>query len=119
MLKRLQKFLLILLTVSLAAAPLRSSWATPDIPATTPESHCAQLALQDTQSNNTDTKKCETGCDGSCCEGSCSSCIPASSAISAGLSLLPPVKTTSHQRISRVEFSGRSVIPLLRPPATL
>jgi hypothetical protein len=116
---RLQKFLFLLLAVVLAAAPLPSTWAMTDVPAAAIESHCAQLDMQPAGNGNNDTQNCETGCSGSCCDASCNSCVPAASSISGTLAQPPAISTASHDRLARIKFTGRTVIPLLRPPATL
>ena len=115
---QLKKFLLTLLVLALAAAPLRSSWATPEAPATA-TSHCAQLEMQHTDHGNSDKETCETGCSGSCCDASCQGCASTGSAIPNSLVLLSPASSRTHNPASRTAFSGRTLIPLLRPPATL
>jgi len=117
--KRFQKFLLIMLALAVAAAPLRSTWALPEIPATETESHCAQLEMQHTDSGMSESQHCNKDCNGSCCDASCNSCVPAASAISSSLTLIASINANTHDHAIRKEFSGRTVIPPLRPPATL
>ena len=128
--RRLQKLLLVIITLALAIAPLRGAWAIPDIPATDNESHCAQMqhAIQDTgsmadmqqpESGTNPALDCEQGCDGSCCDDTCNTCVPGTSAISGTLTLIPEVAGQPHNEVIPVAFSGHTVIPLLRPPASL
>ncbi|MDH3831821.1 MAG: hypothetical protein OEV12_07830 [Gammaproteobacteria bacterium] len=117
--KRFQKFLLIMLALALTIAPLRSAWAVPDIPATETESHCAQLEIQAAASGTSESQHCKKDCNGSCCDASCNSCVPAASAISGSLALKTSINANTHDHAIRMEFSGRTVIPPLRPPATL
>lgn len=128
--KRIQKLLLVLITLALAVLPLRGAWSIVDFPATDTESHCAQMqhAMQDTsviadmqqhESGDSAARNCEQGCDGSCCDDACSTCVPGTSAISNTLALTSEVSSTPHNKVIPVAFSGQIVIPLLRPPASL
>ena len=81
---RLQKLLLVLITLALAIAPLRGAWALPDIPAVDNESHCAQMqhAIPDIVSmvsmshdNDAGAPDCKQDCNGSCCDDTCSTCV--------------------------------------------
>jgi hypothetical protein len=96
----MQKLLLLFLTLALAIAPLRGAWAIADIPVAMSESHCAQ-------------------CDGGCCDDSCNNCVHVTSGISKTLTLTPAVTGPPHTLTIPVSFSVRTVIPLLRPPASL
>jgi hypothetical protein len=126
----MQKLLLVLITLALAAMPLRGAWSIADIPATDSESHCAQMthAIQDTGSmadmqhpeHGADAARdCEQGCSGNCCDGACNTCVPGTSAISNTLMLTPEPAGQPHNEIIPAAFSGHIVIPLLRPPASL
>ena len=128
--KRIQKLLLVLITLALAALPLRGAWSIADFPATETESHCAQMqhAMQDTtaiadmqqhESGDSAARDCEQGCDGSCCDNACSTCVPGTSAISSTLTLSPEVTGQPHNEVIPAAFSGQIVIPPLRPPASL
>ena len=128
--RRLQKLLLVIITLALAIAPLRGAWAIPDIPATDNESHCAQKqhAIQDTgpmadmqhhESGTDPARNCEQGCDGSCCDDTCNTCVPGTSAISGTLALTPEVTRPPHNEVIPAAFSRHTVIPLLRPPVSL
>jgi hypothetical protein len=118
---RMQKLLLVILALALAASPLRGAWAMPDIPATDSETHCAQMqhSMQDDVTMGASDPDCKQGCDGSCCDDSCSACVPGTSAISGTLTLAAEVTAAQHNKIIPAAFSGRTVIPPLRPPASL
>lgn len=126
----MQKLLLVLITLALAALPLRGAWSIADIPATDSEPHCAQMqhAIQDTVSmadmqhteHGADSAQdCEQGCSGNCCDDTCNTCVPGTSAISSTLTLSPEVAGQPHNEVIPAAFSGQIVIPLLRPPASL
>jgi hypothetical protein len=128
--KRMQKLLLVLITLALAALPLRGAWSIPDIAATDTESHCAQMqhASQDTGSmagtqqpdHGADADRdCEQGCNGNCCDDSCNTCAVGTTAISGTPTLTPEVTVQTHKAIIPVAIAGQIVIPLLRPPAAL
>lgn len=128
--KQIQKLLLILITLALAALPLRAAWSIADFPATDTESHCKQMqhASQDTLSmadmqhpegSSGSDRDCEQGCNGNCCDDSCNTCVHGTSAISGTLTLSPGIAGQAQNEVIPAAFSGQIVIPLLRPPASL
>lgn len=128
--KRIQTLLLVLIALALAVLPLRGAWSIVDFPATDTESHCAQMqhAIEDTgsmagmqhpESDTGGTLDCEQGCDGSCCDDACNTCVPGTSAISSTLTLSPEVTGQPHNEVISAAFYGQIVIPPLRPPASL
>jgi hypothetical protein len=128
--KRMQKLLLIFITLALAALPLRGAWSIPNTPATDSESHCAQMqhASQDTlsmadmqhpQDSTGPDRNCQQGCNGSCCNDTCNTCVHGTSIIFGTLTLLPEIPGQLHDEIIPAAFSGQTVKPLLRPPASL
>lgn len=117
--KRAHKFLLLLLTLALAIAPLRGAWAIADIPVAEIASHCAQLDMQHQDTGTGAAHDCKQGCDGACCDDSCNSCVHVTSGISNSLTLTAAITAPPHDITPPVSFSIRTVIPLLRPPASL
>jgi hypothetical protein len=113
----MQKLLLVILTLALAIAPLRAAWAIPDSPATDTESHCAQMLQQESDAGS--DHDCKQDCDGACCDDTCNACVHGTSTISSFLTVLPGITGTQHNEIIPVIFTGRTVSPLLRPPASL
>ena len=117
--KQTHKLLLLLLTLALAIAPLRGAWAIADIPVSETESHCAQLDMQLQHTDTGSTHDCKQGCDGACCDDNCNNCVHASSGISNSLTLTAAITGPPHDTTLPESFSIRTVIPLLRPPASL
>jgi hypothetical protein len=115
--KRMQKLLLVILTLALAIAPLRAAWSIPDSPATDTESHCAQMQQQEPDAGS--AEDCKQGCDGACCDDTCNACVHGTITISGFLTVIPGITGTQHNEITPVIFTGRTVSPLLRPPASL
>ena len=121
----MHNLLLLIVTLALATAPLRGAWAIPDIPATGTESHCAEMqqAMADMQqpaagADHSD-HDCKQGCDGACCDASCSACAAGTSALSSTTAVMPDITGSPQHRIIPVNFYQRTVIPLLQPPASL
>ena len=128
--KQIHKLLLVLITLAMAALPLRGAWSIANFPAADTESHCAQMqhtiegtdsmaGMQHPGSGTGAARDCEQGCDGSCCDDACNTCVPGTSAISSTLTLSPEVTGQPHNEVIPAAFSGQIVIPLLRPPASL
>jgi hypothetical protein len=117
--RRMQKLLLLFLTLALAIAPLRGASAIADIPVTMSESHCAQSDIQHQDTGASSAHNSKQGCDGGCCDDSCNNCVHVTSGISKTLTLTPAVTGPPHAITIPVSFSVRTVIPLLRPPASL
>jgi len=125
---RLHKLLLILVTLSLAFAPLRGAWALPDAGTADTESHCAGMQ-HDMQQMDHDTghggkadnnpHKCKSGCNGSCCDKSCGACLHAAAAIAVSLVVLPDTPVHEHSWPGTDAFSERHLKPPLRPPLAL
>jgi hypothetical protein len=123
--RRLHKLLLLLVTLSVAFAPLRAAWALPE--ATTPdiESHCAgmqhdmqQMDHGTSHDGNThnNSHKCKSGCNGSCCDKSCSACLHATAAIPASVIVLRATPDHEHDLPVAHNFSDRHLKPPLHPP---
>ena len=115
----MQKLLLLFLTLALAIAPLRGALAIVDIPVTMSESHCAQADIQHQDTGASSTHDSKQECDGACCDDSCNNCVHVTSGISKTLTLAAAVTGPPHAITIPVSFSVRTVIPLLRPPASL
>ena len=119
------KLLLILMILALAAMPLRGAWAFAPADSGEPASkpHCAQMdmpaAEQPVQVTDEGGHHCKSGCDGDCCDGSCNTC--ANSTLSLLNSVTVPA-TTNGMRLAlpvAAVFPHRTIIPPLRPPASL
>jgi hypothetical protein len=121
----MHKLILILVALALAAAPLRGTLALPAPATDDEESHCASMqhtAAMPGMHHPDDTAKdgqpCKAGCTGDCCDNACNSCVhPATALLDGDLTTaspdLPPLKITLS-----IHYSDRTVIPLLRPPAS-
>lgn len=119
----INKLGLMLLVIAIAAAPLRSALALPAATSADSETHCA--SMQDAmpgmhhQDDTADAPlQCNAGCKGDCCDNACNSCThPATALLAGNLAAtgphLPPLKIILSSR-----FSDRTIIPLLRPPAS-
>lgn len=125
----INKLALLLLAIAIAAAPLRGALALPAPATADGELHCASMqddmqhtdAMPDMHHPN-DTAdappQCNAGCKGDCCDNACNNCThPATALLAGSLTAtgphLPPLKITLSSR-----FSDRTIIPLLRPPAS-
>jgi len=116
----MRKFVLILVTLALAIAPLRAALALPVMVIADEPDHCEQMkeGMQDVAVDNQD-HSCDQGCGGDCCDGACNACAHGSIALSG------PITITSDNRDthlnSRVAYgvSGRTVHPPFRPPIPL
>ena len=122
------KWFLVMIALALAVAPLRGAWATsmPGNADTTP--HCAQMDMQiaDTlagmqqQDSAAETgQPCEQDCNGACCDGACNACAHGASTLSDTGIITPELHDTPLNEMFLVSFPERTVIPLLRPPASL
>jgi hypothetical protein len=125
---RPHKWFLILLALALAVAPLRGAWAI-SIPAateSTPPCHQMDMPAAGTpsdmqqQDNATETShSCEQDCTGACCDAACNACVHAASALSDSVIFMPELHATPRDTMFRASFPKRTVIPPLRPPASL
>lgn len=130
---RMKQFLLVLIAVALAAAPLRGSFAMPAPAAADEAGHCAHMQddMQDDMQGMTHAAgmhdsngdapahDCSQGCTGDCCDGACGTCVHASIA-------LPAATFASASRYSIIlsvpdahHFTGRTLHPPFRPPIIL
>jgi hypothetical protein len=125
----LHKLLLILVTLSVAFAPLSGARALPDAGTTADtESHCAGMQHDMQQMDHdadhgsrtdNDAHKCKSGCNGSCCDKSCSTCLHAAVAIPASLIVLRHTPVHEHGLPVAETFPERHLKPPLRPPLAL
>ncbi len=123
--RRLHTLLLILVTLSVALAPLRGAWALPDDAGTTAtESHCADMQQMNHDadpSGKTDSQphKCKSGCNGSCCDQGCTACLHATAAIPVSVIILRDSPAPTHSLPLAGSFPERHLKPPLRPPLAL
>ena len=127
--QRMNKLILILVALALATAPLRGALALPAPAAAGGESHCA--SMQDDMQHAIampgmhhpdDTAEagqpCKAGCTGGCCDNACNSCVhPATALLDGDLTTASPDHPPQKITLS-IHYSDRTVIPLLRPPAS-
>lgn len=125
---RPHKLFLILLALALAVAPLRGAWAISVPDATESTSHCAQMDMPtagtpaDMQQQDSATEtghSCEQGCTGACCDAACNACVHATSALSDTVIISLELHATPRDTMFPAAFPKRTVIPPLRPPASL
>jgi hypothetical protein len=128
MYRGLHKLLLILVTLSVALAPLRGAWALPEAASPDTESHCAgmQHDMQqmdhdaghgDKAGNN--SHKCKAGCNGSCCDKSCSACLHATAAIPGSVIVLRAAPDHEQGLPVACNFPERHPDPPLHPPTAI
>ena len=126
--RRLHKLLLILVTLSVACAPLRGAWAMPEAATPDTESHCAGMQHDMQQmdhdvdpGDNTDkpSHKCKSGCNGSCCDQGCDACLHATAAIPASAIVLHDIPVHECGLPVANGFTDRHLKPPLRPPLAL
>lgn len=128
--KRPNRLVLVLMALALMASPLRSTWAMPAQDTADTGSHCAQMQADsqsaDTHhplsSNDTESKpdnNCNGCCDGDCINMDCNACAHAATAISGIHAALPVVPVSTASTLVVHNYSERTVIPPLRPPASL
>ena len=126
--RRLHILLLILVTLSVAIAPLRGAWALPDAGTANTGSHCAGMQ-HDMQQMNHDADpsgktgsqphKCKSDCNGSCCDQGCTTCLHATAAIPASVIMLRDSPAHTHSLPLADNFPERHLKPPLRPPLAL
>jgi len=122
---RLHNILLILITLSVAFAPLRGAWALPDMGTSDPGAHCAGMQQMDDNAQpdgDTSAKphKCKSGCKGSCCQLGCTVCLnTATPAIPSGINVLQCTTTHTAAISASDSYPERPSTPPLRPPHTL
>lgn len=120
--------LLVLMILALVITPLRGAWAfsTPATVDSTP--HCDQMVMSSTAMQDevhlldtaTETgHPCETGCNGDCCDGNCNACAHSVVSLSNTIVVSQNLHNTPLSVIFPVTFPHRTIIPPLRPPASL
>ncbi len=128
----IHKFLLVMIALSLAAAPLRATWAMPASVSTDTATHCEQMQV-DAQATNSSTAghvqdassvmdKSYGGCcgdDDDCNNMDCNACAHGVTAITSRLTVLQDAPAPLLNTLFVYNNSKRSVIPLLRPPTSL
>jgi hypothetical protein len=124
--KHSNKLLLALTIFALVITPMRGAWALAAPADTDTAPHCAEMDMPD-HAQHPDTAaetghqdhQCNTGCNGDCCDGSCNAC--AHSVVSLLNTVVVPqnLHGTSRYASSPANFPHRTVIPPLRPPASL
>ena len=126
--RRLHTLLLILVTLSVALAPLRGAWAQPDTGTPDTDSHCAGMQHDMQQMNHdydpggkTDSRphKCKSGCNGSCCDQDCTACLHATVALPVSMLMLRDSPVHTHYLPPLDNFPVRHLKPPLRPPLEL
>lgn len=125
---RPHNWFLILLALALAVAPLRGAWAISIPAATESTAPCHQMDMPaadtpaDMQQQDSATEtghSCEQGCTGACCDAACSACVHAASALLNTVNITPELHATPRDTMLPAAFPKRTVIPPLRPPASL
>jgi len=122
------KLLLALMILALVITPMRGAWALSTTTSDDSTTHCAQMDMPSDDMHagmhhpdtGTDSgHQCDAGCNGDCCDGSCNTC--AHSVISLPDSVVVARNTHAAPLAVRLAaaFPHRSLIPPLRPPASL
>ena len=123
-----QQWFLVMIALALAIAPLRGGWATSTLANSGSTSHCDQMDMQaaDTQTGMQQQvgadeagDKCKQGCNGSCCDSLCNACTQSPSTLPASVFSTPHLHDTLLDIMVLTSFTKRTVIPPLRPPASL
>lgn len=123
--QRMHRLILILVALALATAPLRGTLALPAPASTGEESHCASMqhaasmpGMHHPDNTSEDGQPCKAGCTGDCCDNACNSCVhPATALLDGDLTTASPDHPPQKITLS-IHYSDRTVIPLLRPPAS-
>ena len=122
-----EKFLLVLVTVCLVAAPLRGVLALPAPDAVDDgTAHCAHMqdgmqgmghgsGRQDTGGRQSD-HGCGHGCGGDCCNGKCGGCVHATLALCGAMPAVAGRLSHTHAPPVSSEFDGCTTHPPFRPP---
>jgi hypothetical protein len=123
------KLLIILLSLALAVSPLRVAWGLSMTTTADVDSHCAQMqqdknaadSVMAMDDRNTGSgNPCNEDCNGTCCDGACTSCTPAAPAVSNSALVTPGgYRILLNNNMLSDVFPERTVIPPLRPPAPL
>ena len=125
---RPHKWFLVMIALALAVAPLRGAWAISMPAATESTPPCHQMDMQtaataaDMQQQDSATEtgdSCEQDCTGACCDAACSACVHAASALADTVIITPALHATPRDELFQASFTKRTVIPPLRPPASL
>jgi hypothetical protein len=120
--------LLVLMILALVITPLRGAWAfsTPATVDSTP--HCDQMDMSSTAmqadvpypgTTPENGHQCETGCNSDCCDGSCNACAHSVVSLSNTIVFSQNLHNTPMSVTFPVTFPHRTIIPPLRPPASL
>jgi hypothetical protein len=126
--RRLHNLLLVLVTLSVALAPMRGAWALPEAATPDTESHCAGMQHDMQQMDHgtghvgntgNNSHKCKSGCNGSCCDKSCSVCLHATVAIPASVIVLRAAPEHEHSLPVACNFADRHPDPPLHPPTVI
>jgi hypothetical protein len=122
------KLLLAVMILALVITPLRGAWAFATPASTDDMSHCDQMDMSSTAMqadvHHPDTTpetghQCETGCNGDCCDGSCNACAHIVISLSNTIVVSQNLHNTPLSVTFPVSFPHRTIIPPLRPPASL
>jgi hypothetical protein len=123
---RLDKLVLLMVALALAVAPLRGTLAFPaDAVDEETSSHCASMQHGDAMppmhhpdDSAASDKSCPDGCNGDCCGMACSSCAPPVSALLDGNAPEAAIQHPPMPAATPIHFTGHTIHPLLRPPAS-
>ncbi len=126
----MHKYLLIMVALSLAAAPLRATWAMPADTIADSAPHCAQM--QDTTQSNDSSNARHTHdvdtvmgeaddecCNDDCYDIGCNTCAHGATAAPNMFTVMKDVPASPLNTTVVYRYSKRSVIPPLRPPTSL
>jgi hypothetical protein len=128
--KQANRLVLVLLALALLVSPLRSTWAMSTQDTADSGSHCAQMQdntpsadthhpLSANDADSDPDKTCNGCCDVDCINMDCNACAHAASAIADILTVLTATPVAPASTLFAHNYSERTVIPLLRPPASL
>ncbi|MDX1697981.1 MAG: hypothetical protein R3308_06805 [Thiohalobacterales bacterium] len=119
------KLLLVLMILALAVTPLRgaSAFAPADSSEPASKPHCASMdmpaAEQHVEVTDEGGHPCKYGCNGDCCDDSCTTCALSPVSLLNSVALAPAMNGMSLAVPVAAAFPHRTVIPPLRPPASL
>lgn len=116
---RTRKCFLVMVMLALAVAPLRGAWSMPMPVEAEDPPHCAQMDMQQQDAAKTAADACDRDCDGTCCGSACNACVNAASALLNTVNILPALHDTPRDSVFLATFPERTLIPPLRPPASL
>ena len=121
--RKTNKLQLALMILALVMTPMRGAWALSTTTSDDSTTHCAQMDMpagEQHPDTAADTgNQCPAGCNGDCCEGDCNACAHSVVSLPNTVAISRNTHDTSLAVLFSATFPHRTIIPPLRPPASL